>query len=209
MRRFICFFVLAAACRLTAMPGPYVEAGVSYVRLSKADLPASSSFALTEVRHDRSAWSPFLAAGWDFSDRVGIRTSYRSVAGVDASTSYNIVDTTGSYYLRNRYSDDLHVITVAPEFTFRATPSLMLGVSPELNWVYARQTTRTDSNAPMILVLPYHTDSDSGLSLGGSAAMNWAWSPPWSVSLRYSWIDLDPSWNRRAHALSGAVAWRW
>lgn len=200
---------LAVAAPVVAQPRFYAEAGVSYLAVEGTTSPdVHISLPLLARDHDKTAWSPFIAAGWNLSDHFGLRTAYRYVDGLNVQEAFAIQDGTGTYHLTTRYSDDLHVVTLAPEFRWRAGHAAVITLSPELNWVHLRESVHTWTNAPAVDPAPPRTRSDEDFSLGGSAAVVWALTARWSLPLRYSYLDLDPSWNRRAHAVSAGLAWQ-
>lgn len=181
-------------------PKFHVEAGASLLLLSDAKL--GSSLGPTTVREDDTAWAPFIAAGYSFSERWGVRLSYHYVDGVKAAIDTTLTAGSESYLIASRLSDDLHVVTLGPEFRWPLTPTLMLSASPTVNWITVRAETVTTTNAPHILVVPRTLWTHDDLTLGGGLGLAWRISEAWTGSLRYSYMDLKPSRDRSAHAFS-------
>lgn len=208
MRTRILLVALAVAVPTFAQSNYFAEAGVGYAGLSGARFPTGQILPLADVDADDGAWAPYLAAGYDFSERFALRASYTYLDGADATVTYRGNEGSTQYFLTNRYEGRGHLLSLAPEFKWRVTPAVVFSVAPELNWLYLRESIATDTNMPHILVMADRVRSEEDLSLGGTASLQWAWSPAWTLAVRYRFVDLDPSWNRKAHVLSGGVIWR-
>lgn len=178
----------------------HVEAGASLLLLNDARL--SSSLGSTVVREDDSAWAPFLAAGYAFSERWGLRLSYHYVDGVKAAMDTTLVAGTESYLIATRLSDDIHIVSFGPEWRWPLSPALVLSASPTVSWVTVRAETLTTSDAPHIMIVPRTLWTHDDLTLGGGLGVAWQLSAAWAASLRYSYLDLEPSSDRSAHAIS-------
>jgi hypothetical protein len=178
----------------------HVEAGASLLLLNDANL--SSSLGSTVVREDDSAWAPFLAAGYSVSERWGLRLSYHYVDRVKASMDTTLVAGTESYLVASRFTDDIHIVSFGPEVRWPLSRAWFFSASPTVSWVTVRAETRTTSDAPHIMIVPRTLWTHDDLTLGGELGLSWRLSEPWSASLRYHYMDLEPSRDRSAHALS-------
>lgn len=177
-----------------------VEAGASLLLLS--DAKVGSSLGPTTVREDDTAWAPFIAADYSLSERWGVRLSYHYVDRVKAAIDTTLTAGSESYLIASRLSDELHIVTFGPELRWPLTPRLMLSASPTVSWITARAETVTTTNAPHILIIPRTLWTHDDLTLGGGLGLAWQVSEAWAASLRYSYLDLEPSRDRSAHAFS-------
>jgi hypothetical protein len=196
---------LRAATVESSSSAPYfVEAGASYFLLDGADFGTSEA-SRTVVREDDAAWAPFIAVGRAFGDRWALRLSYHYLDGLSSAVDRTYTAGQESYLIWTRHSDDIHLLTLAPEFRLRLASGVRVSVSPAVNWVSARLHMQSHTNAPHIQIVPRALWTETGFTLGAGAAVTWSISDHWSTSLRYSYVDLDPARERRAHALSAGL----
>ena len=204
----------------------YTEAGVAYVALRGANYETGiePSLALantvpgapvpqsifTVLGEDKSTWAPFISAGYTFSERVGVRLAYHFVGNLSASVKSTLL-VGGDVVLGDvslRFNDEVHVLSLAPEFKWPVTGGLRLTVSPELNWVASRGEVLATTLNPVINVLPRGIRNKQALTLGASVGAIWALSDQCDLAVGYKYSDLKPSWGRAAHMVSGSLRWR-
>lgn len=210
MKTFLktCILALAAgATAVVAQPKFHVEAGASYLALREANFASNPSYPVAVVRNDRSAWAPYLAGGFSLTDWLGLRLSYHYVDGIESEVNRTFPGDPSAYVINHRYSEDIHLLGLAPEFKWQASSALTLFVSPELNWVVVREDARAWTNAPAVTIIPRTTRTEKDFTFGASAGGTWALSESWAVTLAYKYVDLNPSWDRRAHVISGGLRW--
>jgi opacity protein-like surface antigen len=200
--------VLSAVTAANAQSKFYAEAGVSYFDLQGATFADSAASNVTAVGVDDSAWAPFIAAGYSFSEHIGLRFTYQYVNDVRSEVNRTYAAGSGSYVVNARYSDDLHVLALAPEFKWIISPKLTLSLSPELNWVAMREDMRLHTDAPSITVVPRSSRSEEEFTFGASAGLAWAINERSALTLAYKYVDLKPSWDRTANVVSAGLRWK-
>ena len=204
----------------------YAEAGVGYASVRGARFQSEAfidssvillvpgtvppTATITSVSQDRSAASPFLALGYSLSERWSLRLSYRYLGDLSARVDYRVIvggDTfVGTY--TTKFNDDVHIVSLAPEFTWPVASHLSLTISPELNWVVNDSELLSTTQSSSVIITPRLTRHESKFTFGASAACVWDWTETSSVVLRYQYADLKSSREREAHLVTGAVRWR-
>lgn len=182
------------------------EAGAGYFQLEDAHLEQSPR-PLTLDEPGRIA--PFVAATYGFTPRFGLRMSYQFVNNARATAQLG--SPPGSpltVIVWGHYRDDIHVLSVAPEFSWLVAPKLTLAVAPQLNGVVSRGQVRYSTDYLAIMLVPPHRRNDEGLTPGATARLAWALGARTTVSLGYQFLDLEPSFDRQAHVFSGGLQWR-
>jgi opacity protein-like surface antigen len=206
-------FIASLFCALSAFTAAYAqskfyaEGGVSYFDLRGASFADSAASKVTAVHVDDSAWAPFIAAGYSFSEHIGLRLSYQYVSDVRSEVDRTYTAGSGSYVVNARYSDDLHVVALAPEFKWTISPKLTLSLSPELNWIAMREDMRLHTDAPSITVVPRSSRTEDEFTFGASAGVSWAINERSALTLAYKYVDLKPSWDRTANVVSAGLRW--
>lgn len=186
----------------------YAEAGVSYLDLRDATFPSNGSSSITSVSVDDSAWAPFIAAGYSFTQHLGLRFSYQYVNNVRSELDRTYSSGEDSYIVNSRYSDDLHVLALAPEFTWALTPKLSFSLSPEINWIAMREDMHSHTDAPSITVVPQTSRTEEEFTFGASVGVSWALDERSALTLAYKYVDLKPSWDRTANVVSAGLRWK-
>ncbi|HYP17494.1 MAG TPA: outer membrane beta-barrel protein [Opitutus sp.] len=183
----------------------YVETGASYIALRDARFESRPD--PLHVDGGRSKVAPFIAAGYSFTERLGLRLSYHFLDDIRASAEFPHSPGHGDVHLPvvvwGHYRDDVHLVGLAPELRWARGDKLTFTFSPGLNWVASRGHVSygTVETVPMT----GRKQSDEGFTLGGSVGLVWALAERSAVSLNYQYTDLDPSFGREAHLLTGGV----
>jgi hypothetical protein len=224
-----CLLLILLGAPLFAETGFYTEAGLGYVVLRGAhyrdDAPSLVSIAIyppilewhrSSAVDDKSTGAPFVALGYSFNDRLGVRLTYQYIADLTARSEWRSTLSPGyetlvgvlAPYLSICRSDDIHVLSVAPELAWPVTRSCRVTFSPELNWVASRgEVVRS-------LVTYYTPDvsrqvrNEQQFTLGGSVGLLFDLTEKVALSVGYKYADLKPSWDREAHILSGSIRLR-
>jgi hypothetical protein len=194
------------ATPVVASPAIQPEIGVSYFFLRHTALERGS-YRLSIDEPEKFA--PFVAANAELNDWLGLRFSYTFVN--NARTTAMLGSPPGSpltVVVWGHYDDDIHVVSAAPEFKWRFTPALSLGVAPQVNWVASRGTISYSTDNPTVLLVGPRDRHDDGFTLGGSARLLWSLSARATLTLGYQYLDLDPSFDREAHVISGGLQWK-
>lgn len=218
-------FLLTAllTCSAFAESKFYTDAGVSYTLLKGATYTSGlqPSYALASLvpgapvptsifallNEDKSQWAPFIAAGYAFSDRVGVRISYHYLGRLTANSKSTLL-VGGDVVLGDvslRFNDTVHLFSLSPEFSFPVLGKLTLTFSPELNWVASRGEVLASTLNPVINVLPSRVRNEQGFSFGASVGARWSLTEQCDFTVGYKYTDLKPSWGRQAHLLSGGL----
>jgi len=204
----------------------YAEAGVGYatvrgghfqsaallgnpvIQVIPGPIPPTST--ITAINQDSSTAVPFLAVGYSVSERLGLRLSYQYLGDLSARVDYRVViggdALLGTY--TTKFNDDVHIVSLAPEFTWPLAANFSLTLAPQLNWVSSDSELLSSTQSTQLSVIPRLTRQESEFTFGASAACVWHWTETSSVVLRYQYADLKPSWQREAHLVTGAVRWR-
>ncbi len=205
--------------------GWFVEAGggvadfsdgvynLNSVLAATADPAANTvSVALSEPTwHEDDTTSVFhLAAGYTWRDWLNLRLTYQHFGRTAATSTSEVIVAADDYdggTITLTYRDQVQVLSFAPELRWQATPKFALLVAPELNWVFSEAELETVSNSPVITYVPFIRRRADELSLGASVAAEFAVGEQLALSLRYRYLDLDPSWGREASVLSAGLQW--
>lgn len=190
-----------------ALAGDFsAEAGASYVRPRSFEAESTNVFG----RQDRSRWAPYIAGRYVWNDWLGARLSYRHISDFRATIEYGIPPAGGvgpQVIVWGHYRDDVHQVSLAPEITFHPYAGLVLVVSPVVNWVSSRGDVSYSTNNPAVTLLAMRDRNDTGFTLGGSVQLRYALSARAAVTVGYEYVDLAPSFGRKAHVFSGGVQW--
>jgi hypothetical protein len=182
------------------------EVGVSYFWLRDARI-ASSSPVLAVDEPGRAA--PYVALTYGVNARLGLRLSYHHID--DARTTSVLGSPPGALLpivVWEHLRDDIHVASLAPEFTWPLGPTTLFAVAPQLNWVGSKGVVSYSTDNPLVLLIGPTSRRDDGFTVGGSIRFRQALGTRAALSLGYQFVDLDPSFDRRAHVLTGGVSWR-
>jgi opacity protein-like surface antigen len=201
----LCALSAAAA---NAQSKLYVEAGVSYFDLQGATFADNTASNVAVVGVDDSAWAPIVAAGYSFTEHIGLRFSYQYVSDIRSAVDRTYPAGEDSYVVNSLYSDDLHILALAPEFKWILTPKLSFSLSPELNWIAMREDMRSHTDAPSITVIPQTSRTEEEFTFGASAGVSWALDERSALTLAYKYVDLKPSWDRTANVVSAGLRWK-
>jgi hypothetical protein len=227
--RYFLLPLIFFASRTFADSNFYTEAGVSYAALHGASYgSAASGFdptlslsnivagapaptsTLTVLSEDKSQWAPFVAAGYTFTDRIGLRLSYQYIGSLSARAKSTII-VGGDAVLGEvsfRFNDKVHVVSLAPVFTWPLASKLTLTFSPEVNWIASRGEILASTDSPQINIAPRQVRNEQDVSVGASVGARWFLTEKCDLILGYKYTDLKPSWGRQAHLFSGGLHWR-
>ena len=198
------FTLPAAAARAITL-----EAGTSYFLLRHERFEVSPA-PLSVDQSDRIA--PFVGLRTALSDRFGLRASYQFVNNVRATAQFGYPPGDPSSPLPiivwGHYDDDVHVLSLAPEFTWPVAPRLNVALSPQLNWVRSRGLVRYSTDNALILLQAPRERNEDGFTWGGAARLEWAFSAKSGLFASYQFVDLEPSFERQAHVISAGVTWK-
>lgn len=202
-------FLLLAAAALTsaarAATAFQAEAGASYYFLRDARLEGAPTPLSTD---EPGKLAPFIAGSLAFNERVALRVSYAYLDHARSTAMFpGPPNSPLTVVVWGHYRDDVHVVSVAPEFTWALGPRLAFAVAPQVNWVASRGVVSYSTNSALILLVGPQARHDDGFTLGGAAKLRWTLGARSALSLGYEHVDLAPSFGRRAHVLSGG--WRW
>lgn len=220
--------LLATALALPASAAPRLrfEAGAGYFFFRHARLADQpTAFAIDEP----GRLAPFVAVSHDFTERFGLRWSYQHVDDAQTTTEFrwqvvpvdpqiNVVPPSTAIpgpvllfappRVFGHYRDDIHILGLAPEFTWEFGRRLSVVLAPELNWVASRGTVSYSSDSAFVLLVAPRGRREDGFMLGGGAKARWALNERTALSLGYRYLDLEPSFDREAHVISAGVEWR-
>ena len=201
----------------------YTEAGVSYAALQGADYSSGIQASLatgsmvpgapvpkstnTIFAEDKSSWASDLAAGYAFSDRIGVRLDNPHLGKLPASAKATIIIVGDAALgdLSFRFNDTVHVLSLAPEINWPLTGKFMLTMSRELNWVASRGEVLVSTTSTSLTVVPWRERNEQEFSLGALAGVRYAFTERCDLNLGYKYSDLKPSWSREAHMISGGL----
>ncbi len=200
---------MVAATAVAQQAGFYAEIGASYLSLHGERFERSPE--ALETRGGKARTAPFITAGYRVDDGLSVRLSYHAIGDIEASAKFasppdpdEPVNT--PVVVWGRYEDEVHLVTLAPEFSW-PRGKLTFTVAPEVNWVSSRGRATYTMEDPTIAAIPPRRHSENGFTLGGAVGISYALAERTSVSLTYHYTDLDPSFDRQAHVLSGGVRW--
>lgn len=198
-------FALPAA----AAPGFSLEGGASYFMLRHERLESSPA-PFTVDQPDRLA--PFVGLRTALTDRFGLRASYQFVNNVRATAqfSYRLGDPPSPVptIVWGHYEDDVHVFSLAPEFTWPLAPRLNFALSPQFNWVKSRGLVRYSTDNALILLQAPRERNEDGTTWGGAARFDWAFGAKSGLFASYQFVDLEPSFERQARVVSAGMTWK-
>ncbi len=180
------------------------EAGVSYLIPRKASPEGFTPNSMD----DSGKAGPYIAGSFPLNDFLALRLSYHYFDNLHATATYSSAP--GSMLpvvVYGQYNDDVHLASLASDFKFRVLPQLTLSVAPQLNWVASRGRVAFSTTDPTVLLVGPHNANRSEFTGGASARGVWAFTPHTSVVLSYEYLDLHPSFGRKAHLVSGGVLW--
>ncbi len=205
------FALLLAAPVLAAEAKVEADVGVSYFGLRGARFEAHPAPFFVD---EGSKAAPFVAAGYAFSERFAVRASYHYLHDVKATAGYgHPPGVPGQVVLPvvvyGHYEDDVHLVGLAPELRWAPARKVVITVAPVLNWVASRGVARYSfvRTDPLALVapIPDQRHDEAGFTFGGTIGAAWTIGERSALLLSYRYTDLDPSWDREAHILSGAL----
>lgn len=200
--------VMALVCAARAATSFQAEAGASYFFLREARLERAPTPLSTD---EPGKFAPFVAGSLAFNERVALRLSYAFLDNARATAVFpgppGVPPSPLAVVVWGRYRDDVHVVSLAPEFTWTLRPRLAFAVAPQVNWVASRGVVSYSTNSALLLLVAPQPRNDDGLTLGAAAKLRWTLGARASLSLGYEYVDLAPSFGRRAQVLSGG--WRW
>ncbi|HEY0946817.1 MAG TPA: hypothetical protein VGD81_16165 [Opitutaceae bacterium] len=204
--RSILSLSLALAASAGATPTIQVELGASHFWLRNTH----GEDNVDPLRVDEpTKTAPFVAATYAFNQRFGLRLSYHYLDNVETAAEFGHPpgEVVPQVVVLGRFRDDVHVVSLAPEFNWNLTPRLKFAIAPQVNWVASRGVVSYATNDPSVLLVgPRERDAD-GFTLAGSTRLIWALGERAAVSLGYHYIDFDPSFGRTAQVLSGGLLW--
>jgi hypothetical protein len=206
------FLTLLAGATALADAKFYAEAGASHFALRGARFEKQPN-PLT-VSDDKGQIAPFVAAGYSFTDTLGLRLSYHFVDDVSGSALYPYPPDYGdirplvAVVTWGFYRDDIHLLSLAPELKWPVNGKLKLSFSPSLNWVASRgEVTYSFTSLSTLIPALARKRRDDGFTFGGSVGLTWSVAERVALSAGYHYVDLDPSFNRTAHIISGGLRW--
>ena len=198
-----------SATSATASSAIQPEIGVSYFVLRSTKLePSPAALSVDEP----TKFAPFVAVKCDATPWLGLRLSYHFLN--DLHTIANNAVPTGlplstlPVTVENHYQDDVHLVSVAPEFTWSVAPQWTVAIAPQVNWVSSRGTISYSTNSPLLSLVAPRARNDDGFTLGGGGWVRWSPGARTTLSLGYHYLDLEPSFGREAHSFSGGVSWK-
>ena len=155
---------------------------------------------------------PFVAVAMALSEAFALRLSYHALNDVETTAMFGSPPSDPSPPLPvvvwGHYRDDVHLLTVTPEFKWRIHSALTLGAAPQLNWVKSDGVISYSTNNALVLLQAPRERDDDGFTLGATTRLSWAVGSRVSASLSYQYSDLGPSFHRRAHVVSAGLEWK-
>ena len=199
----------AATVPARGVPAFVAEAGASHFEFRGGSLDGSIG-ALAVDEPARVA--PYLAFAREFSDRFGLRLSYHFLDNVRTTAVFGgppgVPPSPLPVVVWGHYLDDVHLLTLSPEFKWRLAPKMSFSFAPQLNWIASRGLVRYSSDSAFILLVGPQRRNDDGFTPGGATRLTWSLGPRAALTLGYQYSDLEPSFDREAHVFSGGFAWR-
>ncbi len=202
-------FAGAAWSACAADAGFYAEVGASYFSLHHARFERSPE--PLQVRGGKARTAPFVSAGYSSGNLLGLRVTYHAIGDIESVAQFGSPPGQGQpvttpVVVWGHYEDEVHLVTVAPEFTLRAG-RVKIHFAPEVNWVSSRGLATYSSSDPTVSLVQPQRRSEDGFTLGGALGVEYPVTERAAVSLTYHYTDLDPSFGRQAHVLSGGFKW--
>lgn len=212
---------IGSSFAVAASPGFFLEAGAGYAFLHGADY-ASSGFIYDTgaaqstitgsqtVDEEDGVGTAVLAAGYTFSERFGVRLSYQNLGRATTTFTSDVVIANDviAAAVHSRYSDQVEIVALAPEFRWAPRRNLTLVFTPEANWVRSDAEIAVVTNHPAISVAPRSTRTRDEITLGGGVAGEWSVTAHLALVTRYQYVNLEPSWGRHAQIVTGTLQWR-
>ncbi|MFT3867421.1 MAG: outer membrane beta-barrel protein [Nibricoccus sp.] len=230
MKTLLCLLVaLLVMGPVSASPGFYVEAGGGHASFSNSDATAAmprlfAQFAFPAIyrwsgkltSEQKTKNFPVLSAGYRFDERFGIHVSYQSVRNLTAQTAWEAQYVGGmpvdillvappSFY--TTIEDNLHVVSVGPEAILPLVGKLSVMLSPEVNWVRLRRQVheRFVSLSPTQHLM--YSETDDKVSAGVTAGLVLGLTEKLQLSVRYKYVNFNPSFARDAHEVFATLRW--
>ena len=198
---FACPAIMAAEIRS--------EIGASFFAVRHARLEQSPS-PLSSDEPGRTA--PYVAATYGLNERIAIRLSYHYLNDVRTTAQFagppGIPPSPLPVFVSGHYVDDVHVLSVAPEYHWAIAPALSFSVAPQLNWVTSRGVVSYSTNSALILLVAPRERNDEGFTWGGAVRMQWSLGARAALAAGYQFVDLEPSFDREAHVFSAGLSWK-
>jgi hypothetical protein len=212
------FLTLLAGATALADAKFYAEAGASHFALRGARFGSSplerfgGQLLTASSRQSRTA--PLVAAGCSFGDFYGLRLSYQFIDDLSGTVEYGAPSGTvprTAVYTRGYFRDEVHLLGIAPELKLPVNRIIKLTFSPTLNWVASRGEINhvyvdVVSIAPLE-PFPTRKQRKEAFTFGGSMGLTWSVAKHAALSVAYHYADLDPSFERTAHIVSGGLRW--
>ena len=148
-------------CSSASAEGFFIEGGAGYAVFNGGDYSLSSilppdpaanqntiATSLNEESFtvDDSSAAVFITGGYEVSDWLSLRVGYQHFGRTTTRrVSEVVIAGNAEVYggsITTAYSDELQVVTFAPEFRWQATPRFALLFSPQLNWVFSDEIGR-------------------------------------------------------------------
>ncbi len=195
----------AASARATEFSA---DAGASYFWLHHGQYEAGPQpFA----RDEPGRWAPYVALNAGFTPHVGLRFAYHYLREDEAVVAFGSPPGNPPSPLTmvvfGHYRDRVHLASLSPEFSWRAGQSVSFAIAPLLNWVASKGVVSYSTTSPLLTLVAPRERNATGFTLGAAARIAWALSPRWALTASYQYVDLDPSFGRRADALLGGMRW--
>lgn len=205
----LALFSAVLLCPLLRAASVVPEVGASYYFLRGARLEGTATPLSTD---EPGKLAPFVAGTFAFNERVALRFSYSYLD--NARTTVVFPGPPGSppsllpIVIWGHYRDDVHIVSLAPEFSWALRPGLAFAVAPHVNWVASRGVVSFSTNGATILLVGPRARNDDGFTLAGAARLRWDLGARAALTLGYEYTDLAPSFGRRAHVASAGLRWK-
>lgn len=192
-----------------AAPGYQVEAGATLFTFESGQFEPGPTPLVTD---DPPEVAPYVAMTYGFTDQFGLRLAYHYLNDVRATVEFGsppgFPPSPLPVVVWGHYRDDVHVVSLAPEFSWSLSRAFTVTLGPQLNWVASRGTISYSTNALALTLLAPRPQRDEGFTAGGTARLNWSIGARTAITVGYHYLDLDPSFDRKAHAFSGGLQWK-
>ena len=196
----------------------FVEAGAERLWLSKITwgpeahilIAPPNSIQFATRNEDRRVWAPRAAVGYRFTEPFSVRVAYAQTRAEWDRSTYEVVG--GDAWvelLRTHFEQRIRIATIAPEYRLKLSRTLEAAVSPQLNWVEARETAQVTWTQPYITVVPYSAGRSSRWTLGAAASVSWRLTDAVQLFVDYTYLDLKPARGRTANAFGGGLLLGW
>lgn len=204
----LCLFTVLVT-PLLAAPKFHAEAGASvfFIRQQGQLEPGPAPLSVAKP----TPVAPYLAGSIPFSERFGLRFSYHYLNDVHTTAEFGsppgLPPSPLPIVVWGHFRDDVHLLSLMPGFKWRFNGALTVEIAPQLNWVASEGTISYSTNSALILLQAQRDRDDEDFTWGGSARLRWAFGPRSTLSVAYQYIDLTPSFQRRAHVVSTGLEW--